>query len=404
MDGFASKWLPWLHRTCKLLTVMVICFLWLTKESKCSDVANYIIHSFANPNTGSNFNHFAIHNRTGDVYIGAENALFSLTNNLQQTKHIQIIPACSDAECINYNKVLLIDYVNEKLITCGSENDGLCQRRSLNDIADIAMVPLTDDNKVVASVRNTTTEAIIVQDSLYVAATYDADRYLTGEKRIPPICARTLGDDDPFTIEKERKILFSTGSVSTSPFIISYVKSFVLKQFVYFVTNQRVDFNGEVYDRNYVSKINRVCIDDDTFGTYSEIWIQCQGKDGSVYNLVQAAHVGIAGHELATSFGISTEDKLLYAVFSKNTGDGGNVASNNSAMCIFKMEEVEGKFIDAIHGCLRDGNDYNLRYVHGSLCPGLGSVSSCCFFPSNVLRTALGHYINAHLFITISVC
>ncbi|XP_072025770.1 plexin-A4-like [Amphiura filiformis] len=371
MDEFNASWFPW--RPCRYstwLTFMVLCLLWFSETSHSGNVEKYIVNKFDNPNILSKFNHFTVNNRNGIVYVGAENALYSLATNLDQS-HDEDIP-CNDcevcAECINYNKVLLIDYANENLITCGSENDGTCQTRSLEDITILKV-----DNNLVASVRNTSTEAIIVSDSLYVAATYNSERHLMADKRIPPISARTLGDDDPFTIESNRKVLFSQDTVSTNPFIINYIKSFFWNEFVYFISYQRMDFSGDPFDRNYVSKMSRVCVDGDSFESYTEIWIECQGKDGSVYNLIQAAHVGTAGPELADSFGITSDDRLLYAVFSKNTGRDGNVPSNSSALCIFKIEDVESKFIDAIHGCLSDGNDYGLGYVHGSTCPGLGT-------------------------------
>ena len=323
---------------------------------------------FDSPQIQSKFNHFAVNNLNNSVYIGAEGALYRLTTSLEQAQ-VASVPCqeCqSCAECINYNKVLLIDYGNENLITCGSENDGTCQTRNLNDITNVR----NTDNPV-TSVRNTSTEAIIVSDSLYVAATFDRER-----ERIPPISARTLDDDDPFMIDSKRKVIFSEDTYRTNPFIINYVESFFWNEFVYFISYQRVDFNDDPFDRNYVSKMSRVCVEGNSFEAYTELWIECQGTDGSVYNLIQAAHVGTPGIELAESLGISSEDRLLYAVFSKNTGQDGNIASNSSAMCIFKMQDVESKFIDAIHGCLSDGNDYGLRYVHGGACPGLGIVST----------------------------
>ena len=112
---------------------------------------------------------------------------------------------------------------------------------------------------------------------------------------------------------------------------------------------------------------------DNEFKSYSEITLECQGaSSSSKYNLIQAAYVGPAGADLASSLGLSAGDDVFYGVFAKNQGVDGNVPSSQSALCIYRLEDIEERFIDGIFGCLHDGGgDFVLRYLSGTYCPAI---------------------------------
>ena len=115
--------------------------------------------------------------------------------------------------------------------------------------------------------------------------------------------------------------LHSDVAYTADPFPISYVNVFVWKGFTYFVAFQRQDNN---HNDPHVSKLNRVCRDSNNLDSYTEILIQCQGEDGSLYSLIQAAHIGPAGPHLSESLSLSTDDQVLYAVFAKNGANEDN--------------------------------------------------------------------------------
>ena len=69
---------------------------------------------------------------------------------------------------------------------------------------------------------------------------------------------------------------------------------------------------------------------------------------------MQAAYVGKAGHSLARSLGVALGDDVLYAVFTVR--EGGDKASNKSALCVFNLDDIERTFIDAIVACFRNGS------------------------------------------------
>ena len=173
------------------------------------------------------------------------------------------------------------------------------------------------------------------------------------------------------------------------PFQFNYVAGFSYDGFTYFITFQEEDF----YSNIFVSKMNRVCQTSPTFDSYTEITLQCQGSDGSVYKMVQAAHIGPAGQDLAVSLGLNAEDMVLYAVFAKNEGADGtsDVPIDQSALCVYKMSDILNAFKEAVRGCIKDGDEYSVKYLEGSICPALSvsmsMVNFAQFKPSLQVRT-----------------
>ena len=357
--------------------------------TKTLDLSDYQTLSFSNPSRNLQFTRLAIHNETGQVYIGGADRLYRLDADFTKQETVNTFVLCEEEICpYNYNKILLIDYNGNMLVTCGSEsfsagdaikNPGTCQTRALDSIAE----PLRDDDTPVVPSNKLTTEAIIAPvNTLYVAATYDEDRYRN--KQIYPITRRiyVASTDSDLIFNTESQLLLNLAYYPDVPFIIDYVYSFVKKHtesdtdYTYFVARQRQDFISRL-DRNYVSKIGRVCQTIDSrdyhLRSFAEITLDCQGASPTVdkYNLIQAAHVGPAGNNLASSMGIRSEDSVFYGVFAKNQGVDGDVPSNQSALCVYKLEDIEEKFIDGILGCLNKGGDYKLKYAAGTNCPSI---------------------------------
>ena len=125
---------------------------------------------------------------------------------------------------------------------------------------------------------------------------------------------------------------------------------------------------------NFVSKVSRVCQNStDNMNSYTEISLECSGSDGSTYNLVQAAHLGPAGSDLAASLGLDADEKVLYAVFAKNDGGDGSsiVPSDQSALCVYRMRNILDGFREAVRGCIKDGMNYAASQFQNSFCRGI---------------------------------
>ena len=161
-------------------------------------------------------------------------------------------------------------------------------------------------------------------------------------------------------------------------FPISYVSSFVWKQFTYFVSFRRKD--SDALDDAHVSKMSRVCHDSPNLDSYTEILIQCDSQAGNnMYSLVQAAHVGPAGPDLSRSLSLNADEEVLYAVFAKNAANQAVTdvpqPKKGSALCMYKMGDIEAAFEAAVEGCLTVGTAYSTGYLANKDCPGKSTVS-----------------------------
>ncbi|XP_072180982.1 plexin-A4-like [Diadema setosum] len=94
----------------------------------------------------------------------------------------------------------------------------------------------------------------------------------------------------------------------------------------------------------------RLCTDtsDPNFESYTQIQLECTDQTGSNYNMIQAAHIGHAGSQLADSLSIiSSTDDVMYAVFTKE-----NSSPVQSALCLYKMSDIQQRFALAVVDCI----------------------------------------------------
>uniref|UniRef100_A0A803XY63 Sema domain-containing protein n=1 Tax=Meleagris gallopavo TaxID=9103 RepID=A0A803XY63_MELGA len=94
--------------------------------------------------------HLVVHNKTGEVYVGAVNRIYKLSNNLTLLRTHVTGPVEDNEKCYpppsvqscphglvttnNVNKLLLVDYSGNRLIACGSASQGICQFLRLDDL------------------------------------------------------------------------------------------------------------------------------------------------------------------------------------------------------------------------------------------------------------------------------
>ncbi|XP_038061900.1 plexin-B-like [Patiria miniata] len=363
------------------ITCMSVC---MVSAEWSGDLSDYELASFDNPDIlgenerrASKFNHFTLSDH-GDVYVGAVNWLYRLSGSLEE---IQNVTTCDDSRqdsvmpchlTNNYNKILVVDSTRpNSLITCGGVYEGICQLRQLQDIG----VEVQESIEKVAGFEDLTTVSLIApgrgnNQMLYAAVTYTAVNN-NGMGIFPAITRRSLLLGGTY--------LSAPDDTDTVPFIaaaqnvlIKYVLAFGYNGFTYFVASQKEDLNSA----QYVSKISRVCQRGPNLDAYTEITLQCSGSDGSVYSLVQAAHFGPAGPDLAVSFGLTADEQVLYAVFAKNQGAPGtsDVPIDHSALCVYRMTDILAAFREAVRGCIQDGITYSVNYLESSFCNSFPTV------------------------------
>jgi len=335
---------------------------------------------------GQQFINIAVDKITGLVYIGGVNKLFQLSPNLE---HIMSTvtgpqldsPFCSPLnDCPAYrasknsvNKALLIDYTHSQLISCGSLFQGTCSVRNLKNIS---IVEQENREMVVANDATSSTVAFIapgppnppITKVLYVGVTYSGIGPYRSE--VPAVSSRAL---DSNRLMQVAQTAVTTGtrmfvnSLARGRYPINYISGFHSEGFSYFLTTQMKKTSPSPYH----SKLVRVCQDDSDYYSYTEIPIQCiSDQDSEDYTLVQAAHVGKPGSDLAAELGVTTEDDVLFAVFSTpDTLEGLSTSKpgNKSALCVYSLKSIMQKFMTNIQKCFSGEGSRGLDFISPSL-------------------------------------
>ncbi|XP_002736334.1 plexin-A4-like, partial [Saccoglossus kowalevskii] len=322
-----------------------------------AEVANFTLDSLE-------FNHMTVHDITGDVYIGGVDYIHRLDEDLLLISNITTKP---DDETDNYNKILSINYNDNNLVTCGSDK-GWCQIRNLTDLS-----VLGDSDKYVAAPN--------VEDSTvgFVAPGYDDKPmlYVGTSKRglvydgVEAVSGRQLEEALFHTIfeSQYKQTAVGISSIYHGEYFVIYIQGFSYDGFSYFLVVQKLYRS----DNSYITRIVRVCQerDDNYYQSYTEVTLQCDGRDSTSYNLLQAAHVMRPASDLVTSLSLEDGEHVLFAVFAKGETPQDLTPLQQSAVCMYKMTDIEQAFTDAISGCVDPGgDDYELYYIQGSTCPG----------------------------------
>ncbi|XP_022081092.1 hepatocyte growth factor receptor-like isoform X2 [Acanthaster planci] len=352
--------MAWFGSTSLVLTL--ICASAFAVTEKQGLLSAYEVASFTNPHPDPNakLNHVTFHGPS-DIYVGAVNSIYRLDENLVPLSNASTAFDCPDAEdCANENKILFVEPTRNRLITCGSDNDGRCQQRDRIELTVVNASSVVE----VSPGRGKTTVGVLApgpggRDWFYVASTY------TEDGTFPPVARRDLDQSlpDPRLLlsDEDSKISFNSDYRSRA-FDISYVYGFTLNNFTYFVTAQQETIGSSAF----VSKLVRVCHTSPSLDSYSEIILRCGQESGS-YNLAQAAFLGEAGPDLATSLGIAQSSQMLFTVFATSIGSS-DTPTDTSALCAFNMNEIEEAFMTAVQGCVQTGDAYKVGYLQGSRC------------------------------------
>ncbi|OQR72888.1 plexin-A4-like [Tropilaelaps mercedesae] len=345
------------------------------------DKVKYI--SFTDPTT-ERFIHQTMCEHTGNIYVGAVNKIYQLDENLElqsvavmgpQGDHpwcpvTRQCPTIQKKPLDYYNKVLVIDYVNSRLISCGSLFQGVCSVHRLDNVADFR-TPAHES--VVANNATASTVGFIGkgpnnQRVLYVGVSYTNNGPYRSD--VPAVSSRSLDlNNNTFNIAVtgvSTGTRVSVNSLAREFFPIHYVFGFTSKDFSYLLTVQKKETDRPY---PYISKLVRVCQRDVHYYSYTEVALVCRTPEGITYNLAQAAYVGKPGSELAVSLGISAQDDVLFVVFAKSaneTDDSHNKPTRKSALCVYALSAVHRKFTQNIHHCFNGHGQRGLDFINPS--------------------------------------
>ncbi|XP_055015560.1 plexin-A1-like [Boleophthalmus pectinirostris] len=335
--------------------------------------------------------HLAIHNKTGEVYVGAVNWIYKLSGNLTKLRSHMTGPVVDSEKCYpppsvqpcpheqastpNVNKLLLIDYSRNRLIACGSTSQGICQFLRLDDLFKLGEPHHRKEHYLSSVSESGTMSGVIIPyansptSKLFIGTPIDGK-----SEYFPTLSSRKLmeseEDADMFSFVYQDEFVSSqlkipSDTLSKFPaFDIYYVYSFSSEQFVYYLTLQldtqltSPDASGEQF---FTSKIVRLCVDDPKFYSYVEFPIGCT-KDGVEYRLVQDAYLAKPGKQLAGSLGISEDEDILFTVFSQGQKNRAK-PPKESALCLFTLRKIKEKIKERIQSCYKGEGRLSLPWL-----------------------------------------
>jgi len=362
--------------------------------------ARQVLASFSVRSQTANITHVTYDPVHDTVYVGATNAIYQLNGSdlseqfEQQTGPVYDNPACGITECHGYedfmkptqnvNKILVIDYQHQKLLSCGSTKQGACRRYQLNNISQkedlISMaVAANDDNSstyaFIAPARytyNPSTQGAQANDSqqlqeqrgqpqpqaqqqqqqqqqvLYVAATYTK----VGQSRdllVPAIGTRIL-EEGPNLLKLYENSFLDSARIDINShlrdyFLVSYQYGFASSNYVYFVTVQKKATSRDYEELGYHTRLARICITDSSYNSYTEVDLKCvanrrrprtsgQEQGPSEYPLLQDAILVDAGSQLLQSLAQNDQSAPLSADLFFNNPSAGSSSADDSKVLL----------------------------------------------------------------------
>ncbi|XP_072233957.1 plexin-A4 isoform X1 [Leuresthes tenuis] len=352
--------------------------------------------SFHAENPEWTFNHLAVDYRNGNVYLGAVNRIYKLSPALEVHKFHEtgpdddnrkcypprIVQPCSEPLTLtnNVNKMLLMDYKENRLLACGSLYQGICKLLRLDDLFKLGE-PFHKKEHYLSGVNESgSVFGVIVSygnaspDMLFVATAVDGK-----PEYFPTISSRKLArnseEDGMFAYVFHDEFVASMIKIPSDTFTvipdfdIYYIYGFASGNFVYFLTLQPEMGGGPTTgsssagrEQVYTSKIVRLCKADTAFNSYVEVPIGC--ISGNVeYRLLEAAYLSKAGAILARSLDVAPDDDVLFAVFSKGQKRRPRQASQDSALCVFSLRNINEKIKERLQSCYKGEGTLDLAWL-----------------------------------------
>ncbi|XP_065217626.1 plexin-A2-like [Planococcus citri] len=189
---------------------------------------------------------------------------------------------------------------------------------------------------------------------LYVGVTI-----MRSQSTVPAISTILL--NDPRSLPSTDSITLN--EVYEGKYIINYIYGFSSGDFIYFLTTQM----NSTQPSMYITKLIRASQKIPYERSYIEIPIECFDEKERKYNLAQAAFVGGPSSELAHQLGITPKDDVLFAIFAQSekqtVGYESSKPSNESAMCIYSLKEINEQFLKNMQRCFNGIGDRGLEFI-----------------------------------------
>uniref|UniRef100_A0A8C4MUK5 Plexin B2 n=1 Tax=Equus asinus asinus TaxID=83772 RepID=A0A8C4MUK5_EQUAS len=330
-------------------------------------------------------NHLVVDESSGVVYLGAVNALYQLSAELQLEQQVATGPALDNKKCTppieasqcheamltdNVNQLLLLDPPRKRLVECGSLFKGICALRALSNISTCLFYEDGSGEKSFVASNDESVATV----GLVSATGPGGERVLFVGKGNGPhdngiIVSTRLLDRaegrEAFEAYTDHAT-YKAGYLSTNT--QQFVAAFEDGLYVFFVFNQQ-----DKHPPRNRTLLARMCKQDPFYYSYLEMDLQCLDPSD-----VQAPAFGTC---LAASVAVPGAGRVLYTVFSKDGRGGGGP---RAGLCLFPLDEVHAKMEANRNACYtgtRDaGRDTFYKPFHGDIqCGGHGQVRASSF-------------------------
>uniref|UniRef100_A0A8C6L5N4 receptor protein-tyrosine kinase n=1 Tax=Nothobranchius furzeri TaxID=105023 RepID=A0A8C6L5N4_NOTFU len=336
----------------------------------------------------------------GIIYVGAVNRIYALAPNLTKLSEYHTGPLLANETCgqtlprngsstrfDNHNIALLVEnFYDKELFSCGSADHGVCRRHVLNN--DNFLKTVDEDvscfaDKVSPGQGQPVDSDVVVSPSGSQVLNVESNfvTFFVGNSEIPWAETPSSNAARPHTISVRRMktsqngfFLFSnTSHMDLIPslkgsYYLRYVHSFHSGPFTYFLTVQRVSRDSKAYH----TRIVRMCSSDHMIRRYVEMPLECistdkrrrrSSDDVKRFNILQAAHVTKVGNDVDLQKQLKVEEgeDVLFAAFAQGKPNSPEPTAS-SAVCVMSLKHINKMFKMYMQKC----NTVNLHHFNGS--------------------------------------
>lgn len=333
--------------------------------------------------------------------VGARNNIFRFNSSLFITDSVKNGPINDSFICNNSqrdncavpkdqdNHVVILNYETNptpKIISCGTVHQGMCMIHDYNKLNISGFIgDPKDPANYVSSRKNTLAFAVPAPKRSGTAFIIGHEYDGRSIESSPPAISerRVVADSKPgFRYISNGRY---NSSIDIKPdlknnYQVNFIFGFHEDEFSYIISNQKLSKS-----QGYVARIGRICLNDPTLHSYTELTLTCKSsksnplnikfENSMINNIVTGGHIGPIGEKLAKKLDLKPESLFLYLVFVSSKDGTKIITSQGSVVCGISLDILNEHFNDAIEDCFL-GND-DRSELHPAFSQIISGSNSC---------------------------